>query len=328
MNEKMLNILKRDLEKINFFKKRHLLSAIKFTVLIILLVATHVCVIIFIDKPYYIIFVVLWGILAVQFGLFAHEAGHRAASNSSIVNKIYGYFSMPFVNGNNFTVWVDLHNQHHQYVQIENMDPDMDFKILLSVYPAQAKLKNKFLKKIQRFQQIYFWFISLFFSWSFRLKSFDLIIKNPKKMKMDSVLIISHYFVWLGIPAIFIGFNLALINYLFYSMVLSFYLAIIFSVNHIGLPTLSGVPQKMDFTKLQIEYSRNITNHKFLDFIFGGLNFQIEHHLFPGVSIRNLRNGSRIVSEFCKKNNFKYQTMCLLPALRQIYKHLYNMGRI
>jgi fatty acid desaturase len=100
--------------------------------------------------------------------------------------------------------------------------------------------------------------------------------------------------------------------------------ASVFIPNHIGMRRLSG-GQKLSYLEQQVTTSRNIDNPRVLDFYYGGLNSQIEHHLFPRVPHHRYRAMRPVVRAFCKKHGLEYQQTSLYRALASVGNHLGRM---
>lgn len=315
------------LENIGFFNTSYGYYFAKTSLLITLLLCTHVLIFQDLGLGKMVLLSGFWGILGAQFGMIAHDAGHNITAGKVWVNKIYGYLCMPFINGNSFNDWKDHHNKHHKNVQVEGIDPDMEFDMMFSIYERQARQRKGRIQSLQKIQYIYYWIGSFFFAWSFRLVSIRYLIGNCKYYIGEVGVIVFHYLVWIGFPGLYIGFIQSLINYFIYSAVLSFYITMIFTINHVGLPTLPA-NHNVSYERLQIEHSRNIKNQPIFDFIFGGLNFHIEHHLFPNAAVNRLRSGNKIIAEYSKEKKINYNESGLFESLGKVYRHFKKIETI
>src|SRR5699024_2880003 len=119
-----------------------------------------------------------------------------------------------------------------------------------------------------------------------------------------------------GLAFAFLGVQLA---------VFGFYMGCSFAPNHKGMPI---VPKDMsiDFLRRQVLMSRNIRGGVFMDVLFGGLNYQIEHHLFPGMPRIALRQVAPIVREFCAARGVKYTETTMLESFRILVDYLNRVG--
>jgi fatty acid desaturase len=103
--------------------------------------------------------------------------------------------------------------------------------------------------------------------------------------------------------------------------IFSLYLGCSFAPNHKGMPIIeSGA--KMSFARRQVITARNITGGRFLNLMLGGLNYQIEHHLFPTMPRPNLARAQGIIKAFCIESGFGYSQDSLIGSYRQTVRHL------
>ena len=104
------------------------------------------------------------------------------------------------------------------------------------------------------------------------------------------------------------------------------YLGCSFAPNHKGMPMLAADDQS-DFLRRQVLTSRNVRGNWLVDFALGGLNYQIEHHLFPSMPRPNLRHSQAIVRDFCRQHGLAYCETTLLRSYAQALRHLDDVGR-
>jgi fatty acid desaturase len=104
------------------------------------------------------------------------------------------------------------------------------------------------------------------------------------------------------------------------------YMGASFAPNHKGMPILpSG--DKTDYLRRQVLTSRNIRGGRCVDFVLGGLNYQIEHHLFPSMPRPNLRRAQAVVRSYCAGHDIAYREDTLLASYAQTLRHLRDIGR-
>jgi len=230
------------------------------------------------------------GLIAVQLGFVAHDAGHGAISSKRFVNQIAGQFTFTFVNGLGFQSWCDSHNAHHAHCQDESRDPDMWVDTMMSLTPKSASEKTGISKKLLPYQGYYLWPLAMFFGHNLRFQSILKIFSQMRRYRADAFMMPLHYGLWFLIPMLVVGvgFGRVLAVYLIESSVAGVYMAVVFWVNHIGMPALQE-DHGLSTLQQQVQGSRNVRNPRAFDFFFGGLNFQIEHHLVPTCPSTNLR---------------------------------------
>src|ERR1700761_3449899 len=106
-----------------------------------------------------------------------------------------------------------------------------------------------------------------------------------------------------------------------------FYLGCSFAPNHKGMPVLAA-GDKVDFLRRQVLTSRNVQGGRFTDFALGGLNYQIEHHLFPSMPRPSLRRAQPLVEAFCAERGLPYCQATLLGSYAQALRHLNEVGKL
>ena len=103
--------------------------------------------------------------------------------------------------------------------------------------------------------------------------------------------------------------------------IFSIYLGLSFAPNHKGMPVLD-TDTKMGFARRQIITARNISGGRFITFLLGGLNYQIEHHLFPTMPRPNLARAQSIVQPFCIASDYGYCEATLFGSYAQTFRHV------
>jgi fatty acid desaturase len=104
------------------------------------------------------------------------------------------------------------------------------------------------------------------------------------------------------------------------------YLGMIFAPNHKGMSTF-GPGDKIDFLREQVLTSRNMRGSPITDFVYGGLNYQIEHHLFPYMPRNKFARAQKIVRDFCKAKGISYHETSVLGGIYEIFSHLNQISR-
>ena len=103
------------------------------------------------------------------------------------------------------------------------------------------------------------------------------------------------------------------------------YLGCSFAPNHKGMPTLTEADE-LDFVRRQVLTSRNVRGSRFVDFLLGGLNYQIEHHLFPNMPRPNLRRAQPLIRAFCQEHDIDYSEATMFGSYAEAVRHLHAVG--
>ena len=282
------------------------------------------------------------GMAGIGMGV-AHDAVHGSYSNKRKVNRLIGYtFNLI---GANATVWKIQHNVlHHTFTNIEHVDDDINAPFFLRFSPHAKKYWS------HQFQHIYIWFFYglATISW-ITTKDFVRINRyhkmgfvNEKNEFRNALVSITgwkllYYSYALIIPLIMVDLPWWLILLAFLSMhfVTGLLISIVFQVSHIipgaefPLPDKNGLIAG-DWYMHQFATTTNYSRQsKFLTWFIGGLNYQIEHHLLPGVCHVHYRELSKIVVDTAKEYGMPYRSnRTFFTAIRAHVKMLRQLGTI
>lgn len=272
-----------------------------------------------------------------------HDANHGAYSSKAWVNNMLGY-SLNVVGGNAFN-WKVQHNVlHHTYTNIHDVDEDISPRGILRMTPHGD------WKFIHQFQHLYAWFFYglMTLVWVL-IKDFVRIVRYQrdgmvKKQKADirrewAVLLITKviyvlYILVLPMSVLDITWWQWLIGFVTMHYVAGFILAIIFQPAHVIDGTEYPLPDgegKMDTSWAihQLVTTTNFANKsRIFSWYVGGLNFQVEHHLFPNICHVHYRRISHIVQATAEEFGLPYKTeRTFLDALRGHARLLRELGR-
>jgi linoleoyl-CoA desaturase len=283
----------------------------------------------------------LLGLLTAAIGFnIMHDGAHGSFSRHKWINEIAGY-SLNFLGANVF-MWKTKHNViHHAYTNIHELDDDIEAKPLLRFCKTQKHYK------IHRVQHWYFWAAySLLYIWWVLFtdykKYFSGKIGNMpiKKMKFTDHLSfwgfkLLHAFLFVALPIYMVGFSPWLIGFIIYGCFTGFILSIVFQLAHTVEDTnfLQASAQvgkiEDEWALHQLKTTANFaTRNKFVCWWVGGLNFQIEHHLFPKISHIHYPAISQIIRKACQDYGFPYiEYRHTRMAIASHVSHLKNMSR-
>jgi linoleoyl-CoA desaturase len=286
-------------------------------------------------------------LLCVVFGLdlaaigfnVMHDGAHGSYSKKTWVNEMMAY-TLNLMGGSSF-MWKQKHNvNHHSYTNVDGLDDDIDIK------PWIRTNENQRRYWFHRYQYIYWAFLYGFtyllwvYSNDFRKYFSGKVANLPlKKMSFKEHVIfwfskLLYLFVFVTVPILKVGFIKTLVGYIIISFVCGWVLSVVFQLAHVVTEVSFPVADKEsntlehEWTVHQITTTANFgTRSKLLSWFVGGLNFQIEHHLFPKVSHVHYTGISKIVKDLCKEHNIPYiEYPTLFKALRAHVSYLKMMG--
>ena len=278
-------------------------------------------------------------IAAIGFNVM-HDGSHGSFSKNKVLNKIAAH-SISMLGANHF-MWNMKHNMiHHTFTNVDGVDDDIEVGIFMRMAPTQKKLKA------HKFQHFYFWFLYmlLYVFWIFYTdysKYFSQKIGNVplKKMSIGDhisfwLVKLYHAAVFVFIPIYVLGWADWLIGFIIITFFAGFVLSIVFqlahTVEHTEFPVACVEENKLpdEFAAHQIKTTANFaTNNKLVNWLVGGLNFQIEHHLFPKISHVHYPAISNIIRTVCKEYQLQYiEYPTTRKAIAAHVRFLRQMGR-
>jgi linoleoyl-CoA desaturase len=261
----------------------------------------------------------LLGFILASIGFnIMHDANHGSYSEKKWVNEILGY-SLNALGGNAF-IWKIKHNIiHHTYTNVDGIDDDIAITKLL----RQADTQNWSPK--HRFQHVYVLGIYAITSiaWTFFTdfkKYFNQKIQITPISNMtarEHVIFWGSKILYIGVyillPLLLKGWMFWLLFFISMHIVLGFTLAIVFQLAHVvehtefEVATIDPKQIENEWAIYQVKTTANFApENKIISWFVGGLNFQIEHHLFPRVSHVHYPAISKIVKKICNQFNIPY----------------------
>ena len=262
---------------------------------------------------------VLMGCLIAAIGFnVMHDGAHGSFSRYKWVNSLASNFAN-FL-GASQHMWKTKHNViHHTYTNIHGVDDDIEARPLLRLCDEQRHYG------IHRYQHVYFWlaYSFLYMYWVFvsdYTKYFTGKINGTELPRMSGSTHFqfwfykaSHAFLFVVLPILMVGVIPWLIGFLSMSLVAGFVLSIVFqlahTVEHTHFPLPDNATGKMEdeWAIHQIKTTANFaTRNKVVSWLVGGLNFQVEHHLFPKISHVHYPAISRIIKLACQEYGIQY----------------------
>jgi len=272
-----------------------------------------------------IVLLLLLGFANVQASFIAHEVGHYAVTRNRRVVSLLGHFFMTFLVGYAHTYYRQNHKVHHAHPNEGGRDPDLEGAGLFTLYPESAQSKRGFAKRVTACQTYLLWVLVAFQGYSAKRDSFRMMYRELGRYPTGQIALVLHALLWCGPPAVILGFQDALINYTLMTSFIGPYLGSVILVNHIGTRLLPP-GNKLSLLYRTLASTRDLGSGKCSDYLFGGTNNHIEHHLFPSVPICKLNVARRITRNFCIQHGLPYSEMRWTRAIREVYMHLKLMS--
>ena len=279
---------------------------------------------------------IMLGVLMAMIGLcIQHDANHGAVSRKEIINRAWGY-TQDWIGGSSL-LWKHHHVLlHHAYTNVLEYDPDITTEILRLHKDVKYRYSHYW-------QKIYIWFLLLLLPINWHFTEFlDLYRMNHMSHKISSmatnemrigILLRCLFYIRFYIIPLYIYPSLyTLLNISISLGVGGIYLGVNFIISHNFEGVLNNTANtdanaNTDWAISQIESSSSVGGRT-LGFFHGGLNYQIEHHLFPRISHVHYYKIKPIIQEWCKKNDVKYTYYnTLWSNIYSCYKYLELQGK-
>jgi len=260
------------------------------------------------------------GFVLVQAAMLGHDLSHQQVFKNKKYNRFCAAIMWGLFGGLSEAGWYEKHNAHHKHVNQDGLDPDLGVPFIFS--EKQVSKKSVFVRNIIQPHQHVLFFLILPFAystmvlWSIRTVFSSFTLKNI----FDAFLIIGHFVLLIYVPLMFLPFWTFVVFSLTMFFTIGVYMGISFAPNHKGEDVL---PRDEEHTWIhQIILTRNIKYSPFTFYFFGGLDLQIEHHLFPDMPRYNYHKAQKFVKAYCAINNLSYHETTWLESMREIYTSL------
>jgi fatty acid desaturase len=258
-------------------------------------------------------------VVFAQVALVAHDLAHRQVFRTNTPSARAGMIAGNLVIGMSYGYWMDKHTKHHANPNHDDLDPDVGPGVL--VWSPEAARGKGFLT---RYQAYFFLPLLTLLGLSLKRDSIRALRDGTVKRRgLEATLLAAHFVFYLAALLLVLSPLQALAFLVVHQALFGIYLGLTFAPNHKGMPHPDGTE---DFLRKQVLTSRNVRGGRFVDTALGGLNYQIEHHLFPAMPTPNLRKAQPIVERYCAEIGVDYEMTGLLDSYGQALRHLHAVG--
>jgi fatty acid desaturase len=265
------------------------------------------------------------GIIATQLGFLGHDVGHLQVTRSSTRSRILGLIDGNLLGGLSYGWWVAKHNAHHAHPNDLERDPDVRAGALV-FDSGQATQRRGLGAWTTRHQAVLFFPFLLGEAVNLHVSSIRRLFLPGLRLRVPEAIFLGiHFLGYVVLLATTLTWAQALLFVGLHKGIQGLYLGCSFAPNHKGMPTLDA-DQAADPLLRQVLTSRNVTGGPFIDIVLGGLNYQIEHHLFPSMPRANLRHAQPVVEGFCAQRGIPYAQGSVVASYTAAVKHLHDIG--
>lgn len=266
------------------------------------------------------------GIILTQYAFLAHEAAHRQVFVSGPRNDRAGRTLANLFVGISYSWWMTKHSRHHANPNVRGKDPDIERDFISFVEEDAAKSRGLYAWATRR--QGYLFFPALLLEGiNLHIHGFRTVFGRGKvdKRWVEISMIMARIIAYLAIVFLVLPLGMAFAFIGVQVAVFGLYMGATFAPNHKGMPVLPH-DSKVDFLSRQVLTSRNIRGNWVMDSFMGGLNYQIEHHLFPNMPRPHLAKASEIAREYCATHRISYTQTTLSQSYGIVIQYLNRVG--
>jgi fatty acid desaturase len=316
--------LTKELKAARLLDRRRGYYAVRMTINGLLLGAIAVTFALLGDSWWQVLTAIVLAVASTQLAFIGHDAGHRQIFRSHRNNNVVGHVHGSLT-GISYQWWVAKHNRHHANPNHEDQDPDIEIHAL-AFSRAQAARKRGLYSWITKHQAFLFFPLLLAEAAVLRISGLIALcrneLRNPWREAALQILPLAAYLV-----AVFVVLSpvKAVVFIAVHQGLMGVYLGCSFAPNHKGMPIIAE-GRRLDHLHKQVLTSRNVTGGRWVDALLGGLNHQIEHHLYPHMPRPNLRYAQPLVEDFCARHGIPYCKTTMLRSYAEVLRHLHDAG--
>jgi fatty acid desaturase len=269
----------------------------------------------------------LLGVVIAQFGFLGHDGAHRQIFNSAAWNDWTSRLLSGAFIGLSYGWWKTKHNRHHAAPNQVSRDPDIESGVLAFTPEIAAERRTGIAGWVVRRQG---W---LFFP-MLTLEGINLHVASIRTLftrgsmphqRVEALLVVVRLLAYVVVLLLLLPLGKASAFFGIQMAIFGVALGGSFAPNHKGMP-LVPADMKVDFLRRQVLMSRNIRGGMMTDFAMGGLNYQIEHHLFPSMPRPNLASAQPIIRAYCEQHDVAYTEMGLFESYGVVIRYLNQVG--
>ncbi|MET1154810.1 fatty acid desaturase [Arthrobacter sp.] len=266
------------------------------------------------------------GVVFTQFAFVGHEAAHHQVFASRPANEWAARLIATMVVGMSYAYWTDKHTRHHARPNMVNQDPDIAAGAII-FHNEGPSVRGRLGRALGKHQGYLLFPLLLFLGWTLHLDSLKYLLRpGPVKYRwLELPLLVVRFGIYTVLVFVLLSPGIAVAFIVVQVAVFGLYMGGSCAPNHKGMPI---VPEssKADFLTRQVVTSRNISGGQVMTLLMGGLNHQIEHHLFPDMPRPHLAQVRRLVKTHCAAHGIAYTETGLIRSYGIVVRYLNDVG--
>ena len=265
-------------------------------------------------------------VLCARTAFIGHDAGHAQITGNRSVSRLIGLIHGNLLLGMSYAWWNDKHNRHHANPNHIDKDPDVAADVLVFT-SKQAATRTGFRSWLTRHQALLFFPLTLLEGLALKVYGFqDLRRQSGRERLVEGALLVAHVAGYVTLLLTTMPLSHALAFAALHQAAFGLHLGMAFAPNHKGMEMPDPDGDKWGHLRRQVLTSRNIKGGALTDWFLGGLNYQIEHHLFPSMPRPHLRLAQSMVKAHCRDLGIPFVETGFIESYRQALRHMYEVG--
>lgn len=320
------SMLLKSIQSLGLLERRYAYYAVRSTLLALALGGVGVAFVYLGDSWIQLGLASVLGVVLTQVIFLSHDAAHRQIFKSSKANELMALILGSGISGISLAWWNNKHNKHHQAPNQIGKDPDIS-PTLVIFYPEETPPKSRIGRFMRERQGWWFFPLLVVEALNLHAQSVAAVItrKDMKRRRAEITLVALRLTLYPAMLFVFLSPGIAACFLAVQMAVTGVYLGSVFAPAHVGMPVLPH-DLRIDFFRRQVLLSRNIISNRFTTWLMGGLNYQVEHHLFPSMPRPNLRKAKALVENFCEDRQVPYTEKTLFRAWGIIIAYMNKVG--
>ena len=277
-------------------------------------------------------FAPLLALTSARSAFIGHDAGHSQVSRSRRVSRAIGLVHGNLLLGMSQAWWIDKHNRHHANPNHLEKDPDVAADVLVWTR-WQAEDRTGFRGWLTRYQAWLFFPLTMLEGFALKAAGIQDVLfrpgrRSPTERAVEALMLLLHLAAYLTLLLTSMSLIQALVFVLVHQMLFGLHLGMAFAPNHKGMEMPDGNHGKdWGHLRRQVLTSRNVRGAVVTDWLLGGLNYQIEHHLFPSMPRPHLKHAQPLVRTYCASLSLPYTEAGPIESYRQALTHMHDVGQ-
>ncbi len=323
--------LSRQVQAAGLLRRRRLAYTALIAATMLLFAGTIAAIVLIGDSWWQLLAAIALGVAFTQVAFLGHDGGHQQMFSSRHANDLVGRLVGNLLVGLSYGWWVGKHNRHHANPNKEDHDPDIGDGVLAFTTTQIAARTRGLGRVIARRQAWLFFPLLTLEGLHLHVSSVRALLPHAERSARggsrpsEALLLFVHLAAYIGGLLLVMSPLKVVMFVAVHQAVFGLYMGCSFAPNHKGMPTLTANTE-LDYLHRQVLTSRNVRGGPFTDWLLGGLNYQIEHHLFPNMPRSSLRRAQPLVQDFCAENGVCYTETSLIGSYRAALRHLNSLG--